>query len=60
MTVQSSDSRLLMFAAGAALGRYWLYRGTGHDSFRVGDRARYLRSVVFGWLKEQSHSCDAP
>lgn len=35
--------------------RYWRYRGTGPESFKVGRRVRYWQSELIRWLAEQGH-----
>ena len=37
----------------AATWRYWAHKGTGPESFKMGRRRVYRRSVIEAWIAEQ-------
>lgn len=38
--------------------RYWRYMQTGPESFKIGRRVAYKRSVVYAWLAEQEQAAE--
>lgn len=36
--------------------RYWRYRGTGPESFKIGKHVRYERDALLRWLSEHQHA----